>query len=360
MKVSSRWMVSALAAAALAGCGAEDPARFGRPPVVSSFDPASQHLTAFVGDTLQFSLLVTDPDGDRVRTSFAIDGKARGVGSPWTYVVSDTGSVTVRGSVTDGEFVSYIDWLVEGLEPIDLPPVIENYQPVERNPTLIVGKRMTFAVVARDPEAMPLTYSFTVNDSLVAQSRQFEYLARSVGAKLVRATVSDGEYTVAHAWNLRVTAVPDTIPPAVVVITAAGTGAEPGEIYLEWIAVGKDGMVGMPSQYQVRTAPDPFSSEEEWERGSQRQGVPAPAAPGETMSMTIGGLLPARTTHVTVRAVDDFGNISPLGQSPSAVTRGMRISGTVVDAISGQPVPNALVRLGTFTAVTGADGSWRL
>ena len=361
MSITHRALIPiALALSALSGCGSEDPTRSGRPPVVESYVPTDRRLSAFVGDSLRFSLRVLDPDRDVLSTSFTVDGALSGSGVPWYYVVNDTGCVTVRGSVTDGEFVSYIEWVVERKQPINYPPAIGAFQPIEPNPTLIIGNTMSFAVVASDPEGDELSYSFTVNDSLVAGSRQFSYLASSTGQKLVRASVTDGEHVVRHEWNLRVTAVPDTIAPALVEITGYGTGVEPGEVYLDWIAVGRDGMIGRPSEYQVRTAPNPIITENDWIRGSQRPGVPVPELPGAPMSMVVGGLLPARTTYLAVRAVDDFGNISPLGESPAAVTRGMRVSGTVVNTETGVPVGGVQVRIGIFTAGTAVDGTWTL
>ncbi|HEX5131269.1 MAG TPA: matrixin family metalloprotease [Candidatus Krumholzibacteria bacterium] len=349
-----------LGVAATSGCGSNDPSRVGRPPVVESYQPSGRRLSAFVGDTLRFSLSAVDPDRDPLATTFTVDGTSLGSSIPWFYAVEDTGCVTVRGSVTDGDYTSFIDWTVERHRPVNYPPEISVYQPIELSPTIIIGNSLGFAVVASDPDGDELSYNYSVNDSLVASTRQFSYRATSVGYKLVRATVSDGEHYASQEWNLRVTAVPDTIAPAKVVITGVGPGFNPGEIQLAWIAVGKDGMIGKPSQYQVRTAPNPILSEDDWSRASQRPGVPAPAVAGATMNMVAGGLLPARTTYVTVRALDDFGNVSPLGDSPSVITKGMRISGSVVDAITGSPVAGATVQIGLFRAPSATDGSWQM
>jgi hypothetical protein len=343
----------------VAACDSGDPARVGRPPVVKSYVPAERHLSAFVGDTLRFSMSAVDPDRDVLSTSFRVED-AVGNSTPWIYVVEDTGCVTVRGVVSDGEYSSFIDWVVERHVPVNHPPVITAYQPVELNPTVIIGNSMAFAIVASDPDEDPLDYTFTVNDSLVASTRQFNYKATSTGNKRVRAIASDGEHGDSHEWNLRVTAVPDPIPPAQVILTDYGTGDSPGEVYLAWTAVGKDGMEGKASQYLVRTAPDPIRTEDDWTRGSQRPGVPVPVPAGEPMLMVVGGLLPARTTYIMVRAIDDFGNISPLGATPSVVTRGMRISGSVIDVVTRQPISGVNVQIGLHKAPSDAAGDWVL
>jgi hypothetical protein len=296
-------LAAALAAAMVqAACSGKDPARVDRPPVVEGFQPADRHIDAFVGDTLRFSINASDPDRDNLATTFFVDGAPMGEGEIWEFAVLDTGVVDIRGNVSDGEHTAYIDWQVESDVPVNLPPVIETTLPIELNPTLVIGTTMDFAVIASDPESLPLTFSFSVNDSVVANARNLTYLGSSVGPKLVRVVVSDGDKSVTHEWQLKVTTVPDNIPPAPVVITLAETGVEPGEINIEWTAVGRDGMFGRPSIYQVRTSPVPILTEQDWARGSERPGVPPPAIAGETMRMVVGGLQPARQTYVAVRA----------------------------------------------------------
>ena len=361
MRQSARvWFVVALAAAGgLCACGADDPSRVGRPPIVSSYVPAVRQLTAYVGDTLSFRVDAFDPDQDRLATSFMVDGGVVATSSHWNYAVVDTGLVTIRGSVTDGEQASFIEWTVSRQRPINLAPVIDAILPLESSPVLVIGNRMDFAIRATDPESMPLSYSFAVDDSVVAEDRQFSYQATSVGWKSVRAVVSDGEKSAAREWSLRVTEIPDTIAPARVDVTRAVPGEFPGEIVIDWIAVGRDGMAGLASGYQVRTAPDPILNETDWGRGSERPGVPAPAPPGQTMTMVVGGLLPARLTYVAVRAVDDFGNYSPLGTAPSVWIRGMSFSGRVVDAVSGAGIAGASLVLGLAETSTDSLGEYR-
>ena len=163
MKLSNRALLAAILAAAVAhtSCGSDDPTRVGRPPVVDSYYPVERVLTAFVGDTLQFGLSASDPDHDPLRTSFDVDSRWVADGDVWGYSIEDTGVVFVRGEVTDGSHTSYIDWKVTRLVPVNFPPVIETTVPVEPNPRLIVGNTLDFAVIASDPEQLPLVYTFS-------------------------------------------------------------------------------------------------------------------------------------------------------------------------------------------------------
>jgi len=350
--------VALLTALTGASCGSNDPSRVDRPPVVTSYSPTSRAVDGFVGDTLRFQIDASDPDHDALKTSFAVDNHFVFDGSTWNYVIEDTGAVSIRGEVSDGQHTSFIDWHVSRSVPVNFPPVIDTALPTEPNPVLVIGNTMTFAVIASDPERSPLQYTFAVNDSVVLNERQFQYLATSVGMKRVRATVSDGAKATIHEWQLKVTTVPDQIPPAPVVITHAETGQEPGEIDIAWTAVGRDGMLGLPSEYQVRTSPVPILTEADWARGSDRPGVPAPVQPGQTMSMVVSGLSPARPTYVAVRATDDFGNISDIPNPVQVTTRGMRFGGRVIDTVTWQGIPGATVSWGTQSVQTDADGAY--
>lgn len=344
----------------LGSCGSDDPTRIGRPPVVESFQPGSKSLTVYVGDRVDFRLSAFDPDLDPLATEFSVDGVVVATGNRYEYVVDDVGEVTVLATVDDGQHVSSIEWKLTRETPVNVPPTFTASLPLETNPTLVIGNSMNFGVQAVDPEGVPIAYQFMVDDVLASEERQFTFQAATTGIKIVKATASDGVHEIAHEWRLKVTEIPDAIPPAVIDIILVQTGVNPGEVDLQWIAVGSDGSTGIASQYRVRTLPTPILTEQDWSRASERPGVPSPAGPGEVMSMTLTALQPARTTHVAVRAEDDFGNLSPLAESPSVVTRGMRVSGIVRDARTNLPIPGAFVAFGLASVTSDGAGEWAL
>jgi Matrixin len=362
MKANCRIQLAlVLGIAAMQGaCGSDDPTRVGRPPVVKSFTPSTRALTVYVGDVVDFRLSAFDPDLDPLSTTYTVDGVVAGTGERFQYNVDDVGSVTIRASVGDGQYVSYIEWTLTRKIPSNFPPSFTATLPVESEPRLVIGNDMNFGVQAADPEGAPITYRFTVDDVVVADAQQFVYHATTTGYQDIEAFASDGVHTISRAWRLKVTEVPDGIPPAPIDIVLAETGGDPGEIDLEWIAVGEDDMTGTASQYRVRTLPTPILTEQDWGRASERPGVPPPVAAGQPMSMTLTGLQPARMTYIAIRAEDDFGNQSPLLESPSATTRGLTISGVVLDALTNQPISDATVSFGSNSSVTDINGGWTL
>lgn len=313
-------------------------------------------MVVFVGDTLAFSVTAMDPDRTVLSQQFSVGDSVVSTGSAWNCVVTDTGLINVTFEVTDGMYSSRVMWDVDPVIPANNPPVITQFSPVEIFPEMIVGDQMEFAIQATDIDKDPIDYYFLVDDSLLATASNFTYRAEEIGDKTVTGVVTDGEAFATQKWFLTVGGVPDSLPPSEVPLLSVITGVDPGEIIVEWVAVGEDGMEGLASNYLLRTSPSPIIDEISWDRSSQRPNVPDPVAPGELMNMVVTGMLPARYTYVAVRAVDDNGNLSPLGPSLGGYSRGMNISGQVMDAITGEPLPGLPVELAHFATTTDAYG----
>lgn len=341
-------------------CDLQEPERYIRPPVIKDFSPRTAAFTAAVGDSLFFSIAAVDAYDQALDYRFTVADSLTSVNTKWVYVVEDTGVVDVRGCVSNGVSESVIRWRVTRITPVNLPPQILGANPPEREITIIVGASVEFSVNAVDPEGKPLSYVYTIGDSIVSVTRRYTYESTFVGVRDIRALVTDGESFVSHTWTLRIAAEPDSIPPAQVIVVSIGPGSEMGQVDVEWTAVGDDSMTGMPSYYIVRTSPVPIYDEHGWSSSSNRDGEPTPAAPGETMRMTVPDLPPAQTVFIAVRAVDDFGLISPVSALASTTARGMKISGVVRDAISGAPMEGIRVKLLSVVDTTGVDGSFWL
>jgi hypothetical protein len=347
-------------AVVFAACDINDPERYLRPPVIKNFLPRTPTLHTAVGDSLNFSITAVDPDEQSLAYSFHLDDSLAGTGPDWTYVVHETGDVVVCGRVSDGAGQSEIRWELTRVMPINLPPEILHVSPQEPEVTIIVGGAIDFSISATDPEGKPLSYAYAIDDSIVSVTRHYTYESTKVGDVNIRAVVTDGEGFVSHNWLLMVAAVPDSIRPAPVEIVMIEPGMETGEVNIEWVAVGDDSMTGLPSHYVVRTSPMPIDDEHAWNASSERSGEPEPAEPGTIQRMTITGLPPAKTVYVAVRARDDFGNYSAIPGMVWTKARGMTVSGTVRNAVTGEPIPGVELRLVSSTATTASDGTYLL
>jgi hypothetical protein len=336
------------------------PERFIRPPIIKTFSPDAPVLTAFAGDTVAFSIIAIDPEAERLRFDYALGDSIVSNQSTWMYVVADTGTAVVAGRVFNRASKAEVRWRIHRLIPENRPPVIVDFDPADPRPTTIVGGAVDFSLSAVDPEGKALTYIFTVDDSLVAASNRFTYRSTRVGQFVVKAIVSDGDRFSTQEWSLTVLAEPDAILPAPVMLVSLESGPETGELIAQWIAVGDDSLDGLPSRYVVRTSPVAIESELSWIQASDRPGEPTPLPAGEIHTMVIGFLKPHELVYVAVRAIDDFGNLSALGNTRSALVKGNDVRGVVRDAVTGDPVVGVPVVLGGDVDTTGPDGRYEL
>lgn len=340
----------------LFSCDLTDPSHLDRPPILKAYHPSNKEIKAFLGDTLSFNISAADPDGGDLQHYFMMGDSVVSNSDTWMYVVQDTGLVTVKGVATDGGKSLEISWQMERLKPINLPPVIRSFEPPDLNPVMIIGNQLDFRLLAEDPEKLPVSYFYKIADSVVSTSRHYSFLATQFGETEITAYATDGEKYGWVRWLVRVTDYPDTIPPAPVSILSLVTGVKPGELNIQWIAVGENDMEGLPSYYQLRTSRTPIIDDYSWQRASDRPGEPSPIPPGEIMAMVIRDLNPAESVYVAVRAVDEFSNISPLGDCRIAKVKGQEIYGLVRNSFTNEAIEGVRIDIGMEQAFTGPDG----
>jgi hypothetical protein len=132
------------------------------------------------------------------------------------------------------------------------------------------------------------------------------------------------------------------------------------ELVVWYVEVGDDGMEGCPARYEIRYALTPIYTESDWSAA-----VPAPTSPGCNVPGVMSTFLfhamtPLSHAWLSVRAVDDEGNVSPLGNTLEAAVQQRLITGTIRDASSQTPIPNVAIEAGSNAATSGADGSFEI
>lgn len=357
--VSVGLIISALLLLCFAACDVNTPDVVVRAPVIKGFTPGESVVQTFAGlDTLHFVVRALDPANEGLSFSFLLDDSVVSDSSAWVYTVDDTGDVDVTARIRNRHLESMVRWRLHRLQPKNKPPVFVDAEPSDHKPGIIVGDQILFSVTAEDPEGQPVSYLYTLDGAPVATGRRYLYQSTRVGEYDVRAVATDGETFANHSWELHVFAEPDSVAPGPVEIVSLETGDNPGELNAEWIAVGNDGLEGLPAEYLIRTSSVPIENEDRWSTASERLGAPAPLPAGERQQMIIRDLLPANVVYVAVRAKDEFGNLSPLGNSLGALTKGMETYGAIRDALTDEPVAGIRVRFAGSEQLTGPDGSY--
>ena len=122
----------------------------------------------------------------------------------------------------------------------------------------------------------------------------------------------------------------DTTPPAAITDLNASTGSFDGSIGISWTAPGDDGNTGIASLYRIRYSTSTIT-ESNWSSATSFGNPPLPTAAGTSQSTTVSGLVPGVTYYIAIKTIDDYGNVSPLSNAASAVSK--ETTGGSVDQI---------------------------
>lgn len=181
------------------------------PPVIESYTPSQTEFSVNVGSVTDFSVVVSDPDGDPLSYSWeATAGTLEAEDSStakWT-APDQPGSAAVTVTVSDGKggYASRT-WNVT---VINRSPVISAHVPAEDALTANVGSVIEFSITASDPDGDSLSYAWeATNGTLEAEdSGTAKWTApRRLGDAVVTVTVSDGKGGTANrTWSVTVTA----------------------------------------------------------------------------------------------------------------------------------------------------------
>jgi subtilisin family serine protease len=135
-------------------------------------------------------------------------------------------------------------------------------------------------------------------------------------ASMATSTISGGRldvYKVLHAG--------DHVAPGRIANLAAAA-LDTATISLSWTATGDDTTSGTATRYELCVSTSPVDSTNFTASATDTLG--APLAAGSPEAGSAGGLAPATTYHLALRAVDDFGNPGPISNVATATTASAR------------------------------------
>ena len=183
--------------------------RVNAPPEPSLAVNATQ---SYMGVPLQFDGSSSrDPDGTIASFAWDFGDGVNATGATATHAYASKGTFTVTLSVVDNDGRSNATARVVSI--VNRPPRI-----VAANPTVAAlnthgGVPLSLMVVATDPDADALTYTWTVDGAPAnATGPTFVFSSEAVGEHAVAVTVSDGAEAVSHAWTVFVL-TPELPPP---------------------------------------------------------------------------------------------------------------------------------------------------
>ena len=347
-----------------------DPARPNSPPYIKESSPEDLLLVMEAPiDSILFSFTAEDPDRDELTYMYVLvdnEGEILEVlhyGQDYLFEPDKGGFYHLQGRAHDHTDFVARNWYVTAIELHNDPPVIVWYSPDQDSITTLIGSVLEFRMGVEDDHPEDLRYSYyagSVPIEIMDETSWAQHRFMTNGFFDVTGLVWDGEYGDTLSWVVRVVGEPDTVAPARITDLIGWTGTNPGTIRLQWTAPGDDDMEGRVNRYRIRTHTIPILNEDDWDEASQKNGVPEPGLPGTIEEMIVENLNPGTWLYVTARAIDDFGNISQLGNCIRLLVRGIDIDGYVNDAATGDPLEGIVVSAEGIADTTSIEGYYKL
>ena len=343
-----------------------DPMKPNVPPEIASSLPTETYLYMQVPDSVVFSISAVDADRDNLDYTFVAGDSLLANGDRMVFHAKNEGVYLIEGRAFDGKQTAVRSWNVRVFDHPNEPPEITAKSPVDYAITRNVGDTLEFAIAAKDDDPGSLLYSWNIRTvdwelvDYVSGTSRLVYRILDTGLYRVQGAVWDGQYGDTTSWFLTMTGFPDSIAPSPILDLEGWTGDEAGTVRLRWTAPGDDGMEGVCTRYEVKTSTRPILNEEDWNEANRKNGTPSPSPAGSVEEMTVYDLLPGTDVYVMVRGVDDFSNLSPLGNHTLLLVRGFDVSGRVVDLLTGEPVAGIEVFSGGIADTSDAAGAYEL
>lgn len=349
-----------LALALLASCIFQNnPLEPNNPPKIRMFTPSETYFSLTAPDSCVFSIGAVDPDGDEIVYQFVSGDSVLSRSASAKFYALKAGRYDIRGEARDGTTKVFRDWQVTVFLKNDEPPRITSSYPDQEAVACAVGDTLEFRITAEDdhPEALQFLYLL---DGVLLRSGSSDLVHRFMerGDFLVEAVAWDGQNGDTASWNINVAGFPDTIAPAPIVDLSGGPGEIDGSISLVWTAPGDDDNTGKAASYVVKTSTYPILTEADWSSAEGKPGEPVPSEAGTVERMTIRNLISASNVYVGMRAVDDFFNMSPIGNSLKVLVRGIDIGGRTINAGTGEPIQGIEVLTSSKRDTSDADGRY--
>ncbi|MBU8920355.1 MAG: hypothetical protein KOO63_00695 [Bacteroidales bacterium] len=346
-----------------------EPLKPNLPPEIQSFSPPNEPIILQApSEKVTFSIEASDPDRDELTYVYFLSDSCKGSGdsvlcneSTAEFHALKGGAYCIQGRVNDGATHVLRNWFVTVVEESNEPPEIISITPDMDSLSCVVGSTIEFRIGASDEKPHLLRYAYYVNgeqERAFTTSAVFNHRFPENGRYEVQGVIWDFEYQDSITWYINVIGDPDTVLPGGIYDLEGWTGDAVGTVRLSWTAPGDDGYDGRCLAYRVHTATQPILTEEQWHEASVKYDAPEPGVAGTVEEMTVRNLYPGTFLYATARAVDDFGNLGPIGNCISLLVRGFDAYGTVFDAMTGFPVDGIVVSAGMLVDTTGTDGRY--
>ncbi|MCK5773388.1 MAG: hypothetical protein KAH57_06330, partial [Thermoplasmata archaeon] len=180
-------------------------------PTVTNRTPIQQALSIHELESVDFSIMAEDDDGDVVSYRWYLGDELKGEDRNFSLATDHSwaGAYTVRVDISDGLQTTSITWTV-WVNDINRPPTLEIGSPKVPNPEVIEGEIVEFIVLGSDPDPEDENTLFIrwFLDGLPVGTSDTKYLYQpdyhSSGNHLITVELHDGETNSSYTWDVTV------------------------------------------------------------------------------------------------------------------------------------------------------------
>ncbi|MFT5234043.1 MAG: hypothetical protein ACI9UK_001829 [Candidatus Krumholzibacteriia bacterium] len=243
---------------------------------------------------------------------------------------------------------------------------IINFTPKSQGHTITLAEEIEFLVTA--PDANILNVNWIRNQQIASNEFNYVYRPSSIGADTLRVQANADGINKSYFWVITVESEPSTSPPIVPGVIG-GAGPAAGDVAVSWNKVGN---TSFPmKEYVIALSHTGSITALNWDQAREiRRVAHRPAVVGYQENFTVAddGMVEGAEVWLAVRAVDELGQMSPMGNNGFTVTTtswwlngvvedeaGVRHPGIVVESLSPSVSTNTELngefKLGPFRSI---------
>lgn len=176
-------------------------------PRIAQQFPVERTVSVREGETVPFSALALDPDGEEVVYSWSVDGKRAEQGDRFAYVADDAGQHLIDLEVTDkGGLKDSFRWEIQ-VAALPAAPRVTMYTPHTERMQLYAHLSRFFGVEVETPGVTesPLRYAWKIDGRSAPGRELLEFKDQPPGRHEVEVTVTGPSgASVSHRWIVEV------------------------------------------------------------------------------------------------------------------------------------------------------------
>ncbi len=255
-------------------------------------------------------------------------------------LVDKTGGIRYRGTLRLG-LVLLLGLLAVGCSDSTAPGgggnnIEISFAPAAQGQEIDLTETIDFSISA--PDAKTVNVNWKMHGIVISQAHSYTYRPIVLGTDTLRVQVAADGNARNYYWVIETVAVSSTLPPEVLSVSSS-PGPEPGDVHVSWNRV--ENSTYPIAEYQVAVSATSAITDANWDEARLLRQVPNQVGQVsylENFTVADDGMVPGESIWLAVRAVDQAGQMSPVGGNTfTTVTTSWWLNGTVSDGTGAIP-----------------------